>query len=189
MPRHARQRAQLGDRRVIGLEQPLVRIVAMRELEQQLVQVEGGEKAGSAQGQRRYRGLGGLEGLQLATPEPVERERLERHQDAAARGLWTPRALGHQADAAVMLRPGLQDEAGLPVRVGVEDVAAVDGQYPSWRSAISLSAQPLFTFTQSSRCTRPSKSASIACRASVPMRLSVAPFSPITMALCPGRST
>jgi hypothetical protein len=56
-------------------------------------------------------------------------------------------------------------------------------RYPSWRSAASLSAQPLFTRTQSSRCTREPKSSCMAWRASVPMRFRVAPFSPITMPL------
>ena len=46
-----------------------------------------------------------------------------------------------------------------------------------------------FTFTNVSRNTFEPKSSSIAWRASVPMRLSVAPFSPITIALWPGLST
>src|SRR3989442_446708 len=79
--------------------------------------------------------------------------------------------LSHQADAPMLLRPRLQYQAGLAVWIAMEYVSPVHHLYPSCCSAISLSAQPLFTLTCISRKTLEPKRASMAWRASVPMRL------------------
>src|SRR5262249_4385948 len=110
---------------VVRLEQSLVRIVAGRELEQELVEVETRKERLPAQRRRRRRRLRGLQRAQLAAAEPVDLERLEGDEDAAARRLRPSRALRHQPHAPVLLRPGLEDQAGFPIGVGMQDVSAV----------------------------------------------------------------
>ena len=191
--------AQLADGVVVGREQALVRIVAVRELEQQLVQVEGGQQA--LRPPAAVAGAAGSARLRVfSSPRPNQSsdERLERHQQAARRRLRPARALGHEAEAAVRLGPHLQDQAGLAVRVacagrspGPGHVVLTDRPTHSRAGAASPRCRPSRSSPapRARGSTLPPKSASIAWRASVPMRLSVAPFSPITIALWPSRST
>ena len=148
-------------------------------------------------------------GLGIAAQAVTDGQRLQRQQHRAEVGAGLLRALGHHRDAAVVARQDLQDQAGLAPVVAVQDEGGLvadslgsqrsnlkswDGRpafhsYPKDFTRVSSSAQPERTFTQISRNTLQSMSFSSSWRASVPIRLSRSPFSPITIALCPSRST
>ena len=149
-----RDRAQLGDRRVVGLEEPSCGSSRVRELEEQLVQVERRQQRSPASGVAAQRAPRSCSVRSSPRPNQSSDERLERNQHARLRRLRAARA----PFATSPMRPCFSVQTcriRLVSRYGydVEDVAPVHGapyrpRVPV-RSAASLSAQPLFTFTRS----------------------------------------
>ncbi len=187
----------------VGPVEGRVRIFPRQQAHQQLVGVVGAQQRLTAEQRLATLPFGADEGLHLATAAPVDQERLEGHQHAASCAHRPPRALGHQAQPAMVAAEDLDDQAGLAVRVAVQHEArllvdALLGAHGSRRQVATLVAQalegalvvgPAALDLDPGFETLESKSFSSSRRASVAMRLRRSPPLPITIALWASRLT
>ena len=118
-------RAQRRQRILVAGVRPRMRVVALGQLEHQLVQVEAADQRQTGQLGLAARPLRAAQHAQLGFAGPGQQQRLEGHQRAAQRGARAPRSLRHQADAAAIAREHLHDQAGLLEGIAVQNVAGL----------------------------------------------------------------
>src|SRR5580658_1839943 len=186
------------ERLVVGIEQAGMRIVACRELQEQLAQVEAGHQAGRVYEAARRGYLRARELRRLPAPAPGQQQRLKRLQHRAELCLRSAHAPGKESVAPMIAGQDLENAARITIGLMVQGVAGRQPDAarvtcahssPSCFSARALSAQPLRTFTHSSRCKRWPSSRLSSSRAERPTRFSRSPPAPITIGFWPSRST